>query len=230
MKIINYLGCTKEEVESKKFNIWIGISLGNKYFTKENIEKYILWALENTKEDIIVVIGDRLQAINLEVLDKYNKTRAWKVALRKGDEKEKEIKEIVEKLPEEKKKLIKIVKFKDVTNTKYYEFIKEILEEAYKTNSQFKEYITNIVKNNPKASTHKLSDVEIDSLAQYIILELPIYLNGCYLNKYYTCTIYPGRGLIDELEHGLHTGNLFPEIGKKLNLKNQVGILEGYIE
>ncbi len=32
MRIIKYLGTSKEEVEAKKFNIWIGISLGNKYF------------------------------------------------------------------------------------------------------------------------------------------------------------------------------------------------------
>jgi hypothetical protein len=33
---------TPEEITSKAHNIWLGISLGNKYFTKENIEKYLM--------------------------------------------------------------------------------------------------------------------------------------------------------------------------------------------
>ncbi|MBR9704328.1 hypothetical protein GOV12_02870 [Candidatus Pacearchaeota archaeon] len=35
-------GSTKEEVKSNKFNIYIGISLGNKWFTKDNIGEYII--------------------------------------------------------------------------------------------------------------------------------------------------------------------------------------------
>ena len=66
MIIKNYLGTTKEEVDSKKFNICIGVSLGNKRFTKENIKKYIIWALDKTKEDILILIPDRIHAINVE--------------------------------------------------------------------------------------------------------------------------------------------------------------------
>jgi hypothetical protein len=41
MRIESYLDITPEEITSRAHNIWLGISLGNKYFTKENIEKYI---------------------------------------------------------------------------------------------------------------------------------------------------------------------------------------------
>jgi len=51
MLIKTYLNCTEQEIQSKKFNIFVGISLGNKYFTKENIKKYILWALENRQTE-----------------------------------------------------------------------------------------------------------------------------------------------------------------------------------
>ncbi len=49
MMIKTYLNCTEQEIQSKKYNIFVGISLGNKYFTKETIKKYILWALEKYK-------------------------------------------------------------------------------------------------------------------------------------------------------------------------------------
>ncbi|MBT4174397.1 tRNA-dependent cyclodipeptide synthase, partial [archaeon] len=106
MIIKNYLNTTKEEVESKKYNVWIGISLGNKLFTSENIKEYILWALDNTKEDVLVVIGDGLHAINLEVLDGLQRIAAVRKAIRIGDKKQEEIDSILKELPNEKAKLV----------------------------------------------------------------------------------------------------------------------------
>ena len=71
MKIVTYLNTTKEEVESNKYNIWFGISLGNRYFSKENLKEYIPWLVRHTKDHVLVVIGDSIHAINIEVLDGY---------------------------------------------------------------------------------------------------------------------------------------------------------------
>ena len=227
-------GATEKEVESGKFNIWIGISLGNKYFTKENIKEYILWALENTKENVLIVVGDRLYAIKLEALDKYNKIRAFRVAARFGDKKEQEVNEIIEELPKEKRGLVKIARFRQVTDSRYYEARLEVLREGYKKNEDFRECVINIVKDIYGKSIHTLTDEVIDKLAEYVLIELPVYLNGAYYHdsgktgKYYECTVYPGLGLIDELIIGLHNGSLFPEIAKKLKLHNQIVIVEGY--
>ena len=78
MRIEQYVNTTKDEVESKKHNIWIGVSLGNKYFTKENIRKYIEWALQHTKDSVLVLIGDDIYAINIEVLAGRSKAGALK--------------------------------------------------------------------------------------------------------------------------------------------------------
>lgn len=235
MKIVKILGTSKEEIESKKFNVWIGISLGNKYFTEENIKEYLIWALENTKEDVLVIIGDRLYAIKLEALDKYNKLRAFKVAARLGDKKEKEIMNVIKKFPEEKRKLIKIARFKGILNTKYYEYRLELLQEHYKENKLFKGFVIKIVQNIYGGGPHTLTEKRIDKLAEYVLREVPVYLNGAYYpnsskGKYYQCTIYPGLNLIDELIIGLHNGNLFQELSNKLKLHNEIAILEGYVD
>jgi tRNA-dependent cyclodipeptide synthase len=231
MKIIKCLGAKKEEVESKKFNIWIGVSLGNKYFTKENMKKYIEWALENTKEDVLIVIADRLHAINLEVLDKYNKLRAFRVSSRLGDKKEKEVLEIISELSEQKRKLIKIKRLREIVNTKYHDYRLEIIFEEFKKNKSFRDHIVNIVKDNKKSAPHTLTEERVNKLAEYILRELPLYLNSPYSeNKYYQCTIYPGLGLIDELIVGLHAGKLFPDFSKKLKIHNQIAIIEGYVD
>jgi tRNA-dependent cyclodipeptide synthase len=230
MRIENCLGTTIEDVTSKKFNIWIGISLGNKYFTRENIREYILWALDNTKDDVLVVIADSLYEIKLEVLDKYSKLRAFKVASRLGDIKAKEIEEAISSLSDEKRKLIKIVRFGEVLNTKHYDDSLELITEFYKTNKEFNEYILNIVKEIYKNSPQTLTLVKIDKLAEYALREIPVYINGCYFDeKCYSATIYPGLGLIDKLIIGLHKGSLFPELANKLKVHNDIAIVDGYV-
>lgn len=231
MRIKQYLGTDKEEVENKKFNIWIGISLGNKYFSKENIKKYILWAIENTKEDILIVIADRIYGINLEVLDKYSKKRAFEVAMKKGEEKEKEIKEIISELPTEKQKLINIAKWREATISKYHDYRVEFLFEEFKKNKSFKNFVISIVKENPKVAKKELSEEQLNKLAEYVLYEIPVFLNGVkYKDKVYGLNVYSGVGLIDELILGLQDEKLFPEISKKLKITDKIGILEAYID
>ena len=237
IKIKQYLNTNEKEVESKKYNIWIGISLGNKYFNKENIKQYVLWALGNTKEDVLIVIADRIHAINLEVMDKYSKLGAFRRALRLGDEKEGEIKEIIKSLPEEKQKLIKVAKWKEVTTSKYHDYRVEVLFEEFRKNKEFHRYIIRIIKENSKISSKNLSNEKLDRLAEYVLYEIPVYLNGAkygglpeYGGKTYLLQIYPGLGLIDTLLIGLQEGKLFPKLTKKLKITDKIAILEGYVE
>src|SRR3989344_60771 len=230
MKIVKCLGATKEEVESGKFDIWVGISLGNKYFTKENVKKYILWALENTKEDVLVLIGDRLYAIKLEALDKYREQRALKVASRLGDKIEKDVKEIISELPLEKRALVKTARFSEIIKTKYYNYRLDLLLDYYQKNKEFREFIANIVKSVYRKGPHTLNEERIDKLAEYVLREIPVYLNGAYASdkeKYYRCTIYPGLGLIDDLIIGIYEKKLFFGLAEKLKIRNQICILEG---
>ena len=231
MIIKQYFGISKEEVENKNFNVWIGISLGNKYFSKENMREYILWALEHTREDILIVIADRIHRINLEVLDKYSENRAFKIAMRKGDEKEKEIREVISELSPKKQKSVNLVRWKDVITSKYHNYRLELLFEEFKKNKGFHDFVIQVVKENPKVTSKTLSENQLDKLAQYVLQEIPVFLNGVkYKDKTYELNIYPGAGLIDELIFGLQDGKLFPEITKKLKITNKIGILDGYVD
>lgn len=69
MRIANYLNIAPQEVELRRQDVWPGISLGNRYFAADHFEKKIRWAQAYTKERVLVVIGDSLQALNIEVLD-----------------------------------------------------------------------------------------------------------------------------------------------------------------
>ena len=77
MGIQQLFNTTKKDIESKKYNIFIPICLGNKFFTKKNTKKYLLWAIDHTKDKVLVLIADKIQAINYDVrnnnTEEYNK-------------------------------------------------------------------------------------------------------------------------------------------------------------
>ncbi len=236
MRIATYLNTTAELVEAKSYNIWIGVSLGNKYFTKENIEKYIKWSILHTKEKVLVVIPDILHAVNLEVLDHRTADRALKKAIKIGDVKAREVQEIIGNLSEDEKSKVRLVRWTDILQSDVYKNNIATIKAEFKLNSEFHDYIIDIVKHGRQDRAERLerlSSGELDKLAEYVLLELPHFVNGVqgygdYL--VYTLLPYPGLNKLDDLCIGLSNNTMFPELAKKLNLTNKIAILEAYVE
>jgi len=58
MKWKKFFNTTQKEVEERKYNILVGISLGVlKPLTKETAKEYIEWALKNTKNKVTDLTG-----------------------------------------------------------------------------------------------------------------------------------------------------------------------------
>lgn len=236
MRIVTYLNVTPEEINSKSHNIWIGVSLGNKYFTKENLDKYIRWAIDHTKENILVVIADTLHAVNLEVLDHRNPEKALKKAIRIGDEKNKEIEEIISNLSDEQKKKVRVVRWNDSLKNPSYLHNVELVKNEFRNNPDFHKLIIGIVNVGRADRSERLSNMtafELDNLANYILYELPHFVNGVQgygSDTVYTVLPYPGLNKLDELCVGLSNRTVFPELAKKLNVSHKIGILEAYVD
>ena len=121
MKILNYFNTTKEEVEAKKFNIIIGISLGNKYFSnKENVKEFILWALENSVNDVVVLIPDKIHTINYEIRSGYSKEKAERATHKKSADTKKMVEEMTATLSEKDRARIAILTWEDIENDPNY--------------------------------------------------------------------------------------------------------------
>lgn len=205
--------------------------MGNKYFTKENIKKYILWALENTKNDVLVLIADKNHAINYEVPNGYNPERALQVALRKGIETEESVKKIVRGLPKEKHRLVKVCKLEDARKSAYYQNKIKIFLNEFQNNSKFHDFIIQIIKENLNAKADNLNSEELDKLALYILDELPIILNGVeFEGEIYDLHPYPGLSSLEDLFMNLQDENMFPDFVKKLDIKNKIAVVEAYVD
>ncbi len=230
MRIGRYLNTDEREIHSKKFNIFIGISFGNRYFTKENIKKYILWSLENTKDDVLVLIADKIHTLNYEVINGYNPERALQVALRKGSEIEGTVKKIVRGLPQEKQHLIKICKWEDARKSKYYKDKVKIVLNEFKKNSRFHDFIIKIVQDNLGDKAKNLEKEKLGKLVLYVLDELPILLNGVdFEGRIYDLHAYPGLSCLDNLLMGLQENKMFGVLAQKLELKHKIAVIEAYV-
>lgn len=236
MRIEKYLNTDANEVSRNTFNIWLGISLGNKYFTQSHIKAYIQWALQYTKERVLVVIGDALHAPNLEVLDNKTPEAALRKVLKVGDQKFAEVSEILSELPNDQRGRVNVVRWKDILDTNTYQQNLAIINAEYQSNSNFREYIRKIVKNGRQDRAerlNRLTEQELDRLCDYVLSEIPHFVNGVQGygdNIVYTLLPYPGLNKLDELFVALHNKTLFPEVSKKLNITNKIAILEAYVE
>lgn len=87
---------------------------------------------------------------------------------------------------------------------------------------------------NDRADTiSKMSPEELDKLSDYVLFELPLFVNGVHVqwsDKVYTLLPYPGLNKLDDLCIGLSNKTMFPDLAKKLNLTNKIGILGAYVD
>jgi len=135
-------GSNEEEVKSKKFNIYLGISLGNKWFTKENMKEYVHWALKYTKERVGILIADTLHAINYEVRNRKSFEKSIKKALEEGNRFEKIFLEIIKELPIEERKRIDLIRWDDIEKAPFSKKFTPFLQEEFEKNERKKDRLT----------------------------------------------------------------------------------------
>ena len=231
MKIEQCINATPKDIADKKFNYWIGTSLGNKYFSKENIQKYIEWALSHTKENVLVVIGDWIYSINLQVLDRRKEQPALRKAMRLGNSKFAEVTEIIATLSLEQSNKIKVVQWSDIESSEIHQQRVRILFEEFNKKSAFYNRIIGIVKDNFKNSPKTLELADMEKLSEYVLHEMPMFFDGIHLfGNTYDAILYPKIGLIDLLEKDLQEGKVFPELTQKLEIKEPAAIIEAYVD
>ena len=225
MQIKQYNGISQKEVESKTHNIFIGISLGNRHFTLDNIKDWLDWSLKNTKEYVLLLIADELQSINYEVFEKLSKEDALKKALEEGQKLKADITNLINSDFAKYKEKIFLVGWKELKNDKYKKNIKFVLNE-FKMNINFKNCIIGFVKKYLGSKTKILSENNINYLCNYLLDEIPLVIGGIqYNNILFDLNPYPGEG-ISKMILDIQDSKIFPELTKKLTIENKIGFLD----
>ncbi len=223
------IGATKKEVEDRNFNVWIGISMGNKWFRdKENIKQNISWALRNTKEDILIVIADKLHSINYQVRNKLSEEKAMKLALLKGNEYCGFLNKIIKNFNPNEQKRINVIHWHDIERNEMHAKIELAIQQEFKNNEEFRKFIFQIVKDGVKRDTSRTYDkIQINKLARYVLEELPDFLHGIEYEekKYYNLYTYPYSSSLLETLEDFQKNNHFSYLGEKFDIRRTVAVI-----
>lgn len=193
---MQYFNVTQEEIDNRMFNIFVGISLGNKLLTPELVEHYVEWAHKNTRDNAIILIADKIDAVNWEVFRGASHEEALEKVKNKGYAMSGMFDRARRTLARKTGDTgyisrVHIVFWDDVMNPGYYA-LREIIEQKYKTNEAFRNDILYFVNKYIELRQVDVSDIDKDRLAGYIIDELPMLLGGVYWDKtLYNLILYP---------------------------------------
>lgn len=229
MRLTSFLNTTEQKVLSKEHNIWLGISLGNKYFNRENIENYIKSSLELTKKKLLIIIADEPQAINYGVFEEMKEETALAKAQRNGQKIFETISTIINTLPEEQKKKTEVIRWESISTTPRYLERLKILTSEFESNIAFKNKLIDIVKLNMGKRLGNLSNEKVITLAKYVLQELPIFLGAIdYKEVTYDLHLYPGLSLMDDFVLALQAKQEFPKLMNQIEISENLAIAEAY--
>ena len=194
---MKYYNVTQEEIEKKIFNIFVGISMGNKLLTPKLAKHYVEWAHKYTKDDTIILIADEIDAVNWEVFRGFSPEEAKKKVRDKGYQIAGMFDKAARTLYRETGDATYITKvhtifWEDIKNPGY-EHVVQILTEQYNNNEKFKNAVLHFVNEYIRLrQAENISDKDKDRLAGYIIAELPTLLGGIlWNNTLYNLILYP---------------------------------------
>jgi tRNA-dependent cyclodipeptide synthase len=188
-------GVTFGEIDAKKFNIFIGISIGNKFLNTALAKKYLAFALDHTAKNVLVLIGDSIDAINWVVYNDFDEVTAARKAKGKGQQFDEMFKRATSQLAHERHinldQLVSIVRWNDIVNPAYL-LTYNILKHKFEEEIEFRLKVFFFVDAYAARRGRRLSDSERIKLSDYVISELPTLLYGVeHADDHYDLILYP---------------------------------------
>lgn len=192
MRYADLFNTTREEIEARRWNPYLGISIRNRYFTPEAILAFARWGAQNAREGFALLIVDILQRINNEVFERAHPGKAIEKAFRQADPVLESCRCAVAALPEELARKVVIVEWADIVD-ETYAASRKLVFEHYESCPEFRDYMARSVSQNLGGIVDRLREGDLDTLCQYILYEIPEFLRGfVYKGVHYNLCAYPG--------------------------------------
>ncbi|MCA9497392.1 MAG: hypothetical protein KC589_10715 [Nanoarchaeota archaeon] len=227
MKIRKFYNTNLEDFNLKNDNIFITFCLGNKFFkNKTNIKFYIKWALENTKDKVLLLIADKIQITNYKIRNSSSHNAILNRIERDSNELKKLINEVICELTPYKQSKIELINWKEyeTNDPNYYETTINIYK-FFKNSTEFKNEILKSVKKS--ILDRKFNDYQYKFLCDYVLDEFALCYSGIeYKNIYYKTLVYPYSDSVLEFVIKLQNNLILPKIYERLkNLKKSKTII-----
>lgn len=229
MEMKSFFNTNENEINERKWNPYLGISINNKSFTIDYLTAYLNWASSRANQNYAIVVVDIIQHINNQIFDKSKPLSAIDKAFRKADE--------IRKMCEQAQSLVDknmlnnfvLIDWTDLLFDDNFSYNLDIIKEEYKTNFEFKNALLQITKRNLGPIVNRLDDIKIEYLNEYLINELPELISGFrYKGIHYNLNVYPGK--IASIYAELLEYDFFQKIISKLHLIDEIASVELYLE
>lgn len=213
MKLYKIRSGSEESLNNREYNIGVGISLGNKWFSAENIVSLVEWALAHTKDFVVIYVADSIHAINIEVRNRKSPQKSMEVAQKMGDAILEEVRLLAEtRLTSDQLAKLHYEKWDKLITPAFQEKL-NWLTTKYETDTIFRNEIVNLVDGFTRSEDRVFSEEDKVKLGTYVIAELPEIvgrtpINGLSFDAY----AYPYDGKLPEFIEEIQKGNMFPEI------------------
>jgi tRNA-dependent cyclodipeptide synthase len=217
MELYRIRGGSKEALEAQEYNLCAGISLGNKWFTPENILGHIEWALRYTKDYVVICPADDIHAINIQVRNRRSYASALSRARKISSDLMSSVRKLVSsRLSEEQINKLVYATWSDVANDNYKRKVNWLYTYT-EEDPEFKSRIQNIVRQYTKNENRLFSDEDISLLSTYVIEELPELIERQSIKGYtYDADLYPFDGELNMLVEQIQQGKKFPDIRRHI--------------
>ncbi len=192
--------------------VLMGVSLSNKTFTRSRVGAIFDWCDRQPAMELLIWLGDDLEAINFEVFKGMAPAGALSRARARGAELQAMFMKAYREKPTRQCRLAGVLSQQEIEGDPAYEgTIREtsrLLERLFEGNKAFRDTVLRQVTTNFEAGdkeTDRLDDAKLIRLADYILGELAVFL-GIYKARGRLTEIYPGPNLFvkEELLAGVY--------------------------
>ena len=228
MRIERFYNTSASEIDGRKWNAYLGISIQNKAFTPEYIAEFLRWAAPRSAQRTAVVVVDVLQRINNQIFDRSSPMAALAKAFRKADEIHERIRTALDSLPKEIQDSVEILDWCDIIEETWFIPNYRIFKWEFEENTPFRSFLTGLTRGNLGPIIGRLQETDVEQLTRYILMELPELVTGfMHGGVHYNLNVYPGPigSIYDEF-----SGQPFwPEIRDQLHFIDPISSVEAYL-
>ena len=179
---------------------YIGISLDNPVFEGNSLHALLSW-VTNKFEHCLVIVGDHLSRFNERILNGCDWETASKIACDRGDEFITKTQQLFQQLPDCRATL---TRWKQHLETEYYEKAREIIDNLFESNDEFRASIERDALSFVKRLTRKNHNLAVETAeavnlsSEYLIEEIAVF--SSLSEQGWQVELYPGpelRVLVD---------------------------------
>ncbi len=222
VEIKELFSITKEELESKKYNIFIAICLGNKFFlnkdsiNEKNIKEYLDFALKYSKDKVMFLIADKIQATNYNVRNHDTSSYNERRVLREGIKIKEQLSKLVNSLPKEIQEKVDILSWEEYEEKDLlFKETTKIVYEEFRNNQKFKNQVLEAIKTT--MTDREFREEQYWTMCNYLLDEFSLVYSGIIFKEIdYRLFFYPTMDSTSHFIEDLKQGKIFPELTKKL--------------